>query len=273
MVVLKVQDHYAKFVTSGGDGSGVLERRAADLGYQHEFLRSIILNNDNNSNFDEDNHNEAIDDWYNTTSDKLFQASCGSGCPLRLPGGQPTADDCLVMDFGCGAGHDVLLASHMIMKEDKSSSSNYSHNNKKKVIGIDVTLEMVEAAKKNAEDYYYDHHASGTLAGVCEIEFIQEDLENPSAEFLSRFGVEQQQQQQHKVDLILSNGVLNLCQDKLKAFQVAFQLLRPGGRMVFSDVMKLDKENDKEEVFSQNGVHVATTASNSIDEKMDVFSS
>ena len=61
-IMSKVQHHYAKYVTSGGDGPTVLKGRAATLGYDSDFVPESIYNNPN-----------------------LFRASCGSGCPLPHP--------------------------------------------------------------------------------------------------------------------------------------------------------------------------------------------
>ena len=183
---MKVQEHYAKYVRGGGDGLTVLEGRAAELGYEKDALVPSSL------------HDPA-----------LFQVSCGSGCPLALPHGKPTADDKLVMDLGCGAGHDVLLASSYMLQG--------------KAIGVDLTPEMIAAAKENAQK-----HAPSQV----QTEFLQADFANPEEDFVKQY--------QNQVDLIVSNGVFNLCRDKAQAFQVVFQLLRPGGRLVFSDVMKLE---------------------------------
>ena len=198
---MRIQKHYAKYVTTGGDGPSVLEGRAADLGYRRFDVVPEAL-----------------------YQGKLFQASCGSGCPLILPGGQPTADDHIIMDFGSGAGHDVLLLANKLMTECDNQSTSASN---KQVIGVDVTPEMVDAAKENAMDY-------PKLAPM--IEFIQCNFEDPDTAFLLRF--------EGQVDLIVSNGVFNLCQDKQKTFQIVFRLLRPNGRLVFSDVMKLIKPED-----------------------------
>ena len=203
---MRVQQHYAKYVTTGGDGPSVLQGRAADLGYRRGDVVPDALYHG-----------------------KLFQASCGSGCPLQLPGGQPTADDRVIMDFGSGAGHDVLLLASKLMAESKkqNNSDKNEQSNTKKVIGVDVTAEMVAAAEENARQY-------PELAPM--IEFMQSNFENPDTDFLSRF--------EGQVDLIVSNGVFNLCQDKQRAFKIAFRLLRPNGRLVFSDVMKLVKPVD-----------------------------
>lgn len=198
---MRLQKHYAKYVTTGGDGPSVLEGRAADLGYKRFDVVPEAL-----------------------YQGKLFQASCGSGCPLLLPGGQPTVNDRTIMDFGSGAGHDVLLLASKLMAECDNQDS------KKQVIGVDLTAEMVDAAKENAKEY-------PKLTPI--VEFVQCNFEDPDPAFMSRF--------EGQVDLITSNGVFNLCQDKQRAFEIAFRLLQPGGRLVFSDVIKLTKPEDTNE--------------------------
>lgn len=166
----------------------VLEGRAAELGYQKDLLEPANL-------FDA----------------SLFQVSCGSGCPLQLADGKPTANDKIVMDLGCGAGHDVLLASSLFDG---------------KAIGVDLTPEMIEAAKENARKH---------PSLQAKTEFIQADFCDETTSFVSEY--------KNQVDMINSNGVFNLCRDKAKAFQVAYKLLRPGGRLLFSDVMKLESKD------------------------------
>ncbi|CAB9504903.1 Arsenite methyltransferase [Seminavis robusta] len=195
---LSVQDHYTKYVTSGGDGPTVLKDRAASLGYEAEWLRSL-------------------DD------PSMFQASCGSGCPLRLPGGCPT-QDALVMDLGCGAGHDVLLAAALVAAKENA-----------KVVGVDFTPAMLEAARTNLTKH-------PTLEPLVElVEASLEDNENNLAKYHG------------KVDLVISNGVFNLCRDKAKAFTSVYKLLKPGGRFVFSDVMSVDRDPNAQIATSING--------------------
>lgn len=194
---MNLQEHYAKYVSSGGDGPTVLKDRAAELGYDDALVPPALQET------------------------SLFQASCGSGCPIRLlPGGAISAKDAIeiVMDLGCGAGHDVLLAANQV----QSLHQDNHKNDATRVIGVDLTHEMIAAAQKNLQQY-------PNLAPITE--FIHADFAAPDTPLLSRF--------HDQVDLVISNGVFNLCPDKLQAFQNVFELLKPGGRLVFSDVMQL----------------------------------
>jgi ubiquinone/menaquinone biosynthesis C-methylase UbiE len=127
----------------------------------------------------------------------VTESFCGVGNPFSM--GEPLSGQ-TVLDLGCGAGFDSLLAAQRV-----GTSGN--------VIAVDMTPEMITKAGNGVENL-----------GLANIELLLGEIEAlPLADA--------------SVHLVISNGVFNLCPDKPRVLSEVFRFLKPGGRLQMADIL------------------------------------
>lgn len=127
--------------------------------------------------------------------DEVLACYCGVGNPFSLG---PINEGSTVLDVGCGAGVDSLIAAMMVGPGGK-------------VIGIDLTPDMLERANQNL--------GKSSVRNVEFLESTAESLSFPNETF----------------DFVISNGVINLIADKARAMQEIFRVLKNNGRLMIAD--------------------------------------
>jgi arsenite methyltransferase len=136
------------------------------------------------------------DDFVNVLPDVAVESFAGVANPFAL---RALSKGERVVDVGSGAGFDSFVAAHQVEPSGR-------------VVGVDMTEEMLAKSRSTA----------ATL-GLSHVEFREGLAENLPVE-------------DQWANVVISNGVINLCADKESIFSEIFRVLRPGGRLQFADI-------------------------------------
>lgn len=150
------------------------------------------------------------DAWLQGIPETSIESFAGTGNPFNI-GELKTGEK--VVDIGCGAGLDSLIAARMVAPDGE-------------VVGVDMTLSMLDKAKQSLEE-----------AGIENVNFRQGYGEELPVD-------------DGWADVVISNGVLNLFPDKIAGLKEMIRVLKPKGRLQIADILvgKAVPDNGKRQI-------------------------
>lgn len=138
-------------------------------------------------------------EWIDAIDSKVWDLCAAVGNPFT---NAEINEGNIVLDLGCGAGVDVLVASHLVGKSGK-------------VFGVDITPKMVEVATLNAQEI-----------GAANVKIFESSFDNVALE-------------DESVDVVISNGAINLTSCKESVFAEIYRVLKPNGKIYFADMIDI----------------------------------
>ncbi|MFA6138797.1 MAG: methyltransferase domain-containing protein [Sulfurimonas sp.] len=143
-----------------------------------------------------------LDAWFEKLPSEIWKYCAAVGNPFE----QGTIEEGVtVLDLGCGAGVDVLVSALLV-------------GEKGRVIGVDITPKMVQKAREHVK-----------LAGFTNVEILESSFENLELE-------------DESVDVVISNGAINLTPCKESVFAEIYRVLKPDGKLMFADMIDIAEE-------------------------------
>lgn len=169
-------------------------------------------------------------DWMQRLPDAVWESAAAVGNPFQIA---PIQTGESVLDLGCGAGADACVAALLVGVNGT-------------VVGIDCTPAMVNKARANA------HLSQLNNVTIKTADFI--DLPVDSNSF----------------DVVISNGAINLSQDKNKVFDEIYRVLKPGGRLQLADMIRQSNASNTTQACSEESWADCVQGTLSLDELLAV---